>query len=259
MQELIENLVKLQALDLERVRLQQQARALPGEISAAQASLAAAQGHAAENSAALIREESLRTRMDREIAAHRQKAARFRAQLDDVKTTEQAQAVEHEIRFSASEAERLENEEYASLERTEAHEASLAAARAQVESLAASLETVRAGVAARLKEIESRIAALNTARVAVRQAIEPGWLSRFDRVATLRGTALAHAENQQCTGCRMTVRPQVWNQLREGELLTCDSCSRLLFWDPAMAPAPKEPEPEPIPGQGRAIRKPAAV
>jgi hypothetical protein len=35
----------------------------------------------------------------------------------------------------------------------------------------------------------------------------------------------------------MGVRPQTWNQLREGELLTCDSCSRLLYWDPSMAPA----------------------
>jgi hypothetical protein len=52
------------------------------------------------------------------------------------------------------------------------------------------------------------------------------------------------------------VRPQVWNQLREGELLSCDSCSRLLYWDPAMAPAPKAPQPELIPGAGRAPRKP---
>ena len=51
----------------------------------------------------------------------------------------------------------------------------------------------------------------------------------------------------------MGVRPQVWNQLREGELLTCDSCSRLLYWDPAMAPAPKAPQPEPVPGAGRAV------
>jgi hypothetical protein len=39
----------------------------------------------------------------------------------------------------------------------------------------------------------------------------------------------------------MGVRPQVWNQLREGELLTCDSCFRLLYWDPSMAPAPAKP------------------
>jgi hypothetical protein len=66
-------------------------------------------------------------------------------------------------------------------------------------------------------------------------------------------TGIARAENQQYAGCRMCVRPQVWNQLREGELLTCDSCSRLLYWDPAMQPVPKAPEP--IPGAGRAPRK----
>jgi hypothetical protein len=53
----------------------------------------------------------------------------------------------------------------------------------------------------------------------------------------------------------MGVRPQMWNQLREGQLLTCDSCSRILYWDPAMAPAPKAPQPAPAPSAGRALRK----
>jgi hypothetical protein len=256
MQDLIESLVKLQAIELDRARLAQELRALPSEVAKAQATLAAAERQSAEASAALSREETLRTRLEREIATHRQKVVRFRTQLDSVKTAEEAAAIEHEIQFSSAEADRLENDEFSSLERTEAQEAALAGARKVVESLSEALEAVRAEVAARQRQITADAAALDTARSAVRSAIEPDWLARFDRIAASRGTAIARAENQQCIGCRMGVRPQVWNQLREGELLTCDSCNRLLYWDPAMQPAPKAPQPEVIPGAGRAVRKP---
>ena len=256
MQAFVANLVKLQAIDLDRARLSQELRGLPAEIAQSQARLAAAQRQSAEISESLSREETLRTRLEREIDSHRQKAEKFRKQVDAVTTSEQAAAVEHEIQFESSEAERLENEEYASLERTEAQEAALAAARAQVELLAAEVEGVTARVAVRQQELASEFATLDAARDAVRAAIEPDLLARFDRIATARGAGLARAENQQCTGCRMGVRPQIWNQLREGELLTCDSCSRLLYWDPAMAPAPKAPQPELPAGTGRAPRKP---
>jgi predicted nucleic acid-binding Zn-ribbon protein len=241
MQAQIEHLVKLQAVELEHTRLTQAARALPAEIAQARAELAAAEQKAAEASAAISREETLRTRLDREIATHRQKAVRYRAQQESIKNDEQAKASEHELQFAESEAERLENEEFASLERTEAQEAALAAIRAQVELLAGALDKVRARVAARQAEAAAELAALAVEREALRPLIEPETLNRFDRLCASRGTGLARADNQQCTGCRMGVRPQTWNQLREGELLTCDSCSRLLYWDPSMAPAPAPP------------------
>jgi hypothetical protein len=256
MQELIENLVKLQAIELDRARLIQELRALPSEIAKAQAALVASERQSAEANAALSREETLRSRLDREIAEHRQKAKRFRTQLDSVKTAEEAAAFEHEIQFSTAEAERLENEEFASLERTEAQETALAGTRKEVESLSETLEAVRADVAARQRQITLEAAALDASRSTVRSVIDPDRLAHFDRIASSRGTGIARAENQQCIGCRMGVRPQVWNQLREGELLTCDSCNRLLYWDSAMQPAPKAPQPEVVPGAGRAVRKP---
>jgi hypothetical protein len=257
MQAQIENLVKLQAVELERTRVAQLVRALPAEIAQARAALAAAERQAAEASATLSREELLRTRLDREIATHRQKAVRYRAQQETVNTPAQADAVEHELRFAEAEAGRLEAEEFASLEHTEAQEAALAAARTLVESLAAALEKVRERVALRQAELAREQAALTVQREALRPLIEPESLIRFDRLCGSRGTGIARVENQQCTGCRMGVRPQTWNQLREGELLACDSCSRLIYWDPSMAPAP-DPDAPPAAKPKRKRSKPPA-
>jgi predicted nucleic acid-binding Zn-ribbon protein len=252
----IEHLVKLQTVELERSRLAQLAKALPTEINQAESALAAMQGKTAATSDALNREDSLRTRLEREVAGHRQKAARYKAQQDSVTTPAQAAAIEHEVQFAQAEVDRLDNEEFASLERSEAQEAALATARAQVEDLAATLEKTRERVAATLHDLAGQQAALGAEREALRMEIPADLLTSFDRIASQRGTAIARAENQQCTSCRMGVRPQVWNQLREGELLSCDSCGRMLYWDPAMTPAPKTPQPEPAAETGRAVRKP---
>ena len=90
MQTQIENLIKLQTVELERGKLLQSAKALPAEIARARAALESMQGQAAAASDALNREDSLRTRLEREIEGHRQKAARYKAQQDTVTTSAQA-------------------------------------------------------------------------------------------------------------------------------------------------------------------------
>jgi len=255
MQETIAHLVKLQAVEVERTRLNAELKKLPVEITTAEAALAAADKLAAQAQAALEREEKLRAKLETAIDAHRKKAAHFKVQLDSVTNAAQAAAVEHEIQFATTEADRLETEAFASLELTEAEDAALAKAKAIIAERQANLTTIRASVARRAAEFKAGLVELDAERSAERPLIDEEVLARFDHLAATRGTGLAKAERQQCNACRMGLRPQVWNQLREGELLSCDSCGRMLYWDPAIAPPPAEDKPELLPGAGQALRR----
>ena len=58
-----------------------------------------------------------------------------------------------------------------------------------------------------------------------------------------RKSAIAEAREQKCMACFVMLRPQIWQEIRTNEqVITCNSCGRILYFDPASEVAP-EPEP----------------
>ena len=53
------------------------------------------------------------------------------------------------------------------------------------------------------------------------------------------GIAVAEARNGACTACFMALRPQIMADVRRGtEVITCDNCNRILYYEPANAAQP---------------------
>jgi hypothetical protein len=66
-------------------------------------------------------------------------------------------------------------------------------------------------------------------------------LRHYDRVLKFRGSGLAEVRDQKCMGCQVMLRPQTYNEVRGGQLVFCESCQRILFFDPATEIAPERP------------------
>ena len=92
------------------------------------------------------------------------------------------------------------------------------------------------------------LADLDLRRKAQRDTIGESSLSIYDRISRAKGSGISEALNQKCSSCQMLVRPQKWNDLRERdnhEMMTCESCGRMLFYDPARdSPQRKIVQPE---------------
>lgn len=233
----LEQLFHLQHIDLEIAQLRNSIAALPHHLAAIEEKLRAQKAAVDEASKAVQAEETKRRRIESDIKDQQQKIAKFREQSSSVKTNEQFHALQHEISFAENEIRKLEDTELESMERSEHLEASLHAAKQELERQALFVEQGKESARAEIAQKQARLDTLNKEREVLRSQSEPDLLADYDRIAASRGTALAMVKDQRCLGCQMTLRPQMWNQVRQGARVHCESCGRLLYFESVADPA----------------------
>jgi uncharacterized protein len=233
----LEKLIVLQGLDVEAKRLREEMTALPKHVAGLEAKSKATVGQRAVVVDLIAKEEVLRRRQELDVKDYQAKIAKVRKQLDQATTTVQVTAFEHEIGFAQAEVSRLEDAELESMERSEGLEAQKALADEAVASDERMLERERGRAAETIAADKAALAEVEKQRAAVRPEIGENALSTYDRISKSKGTAVAEALNQKCMACQMMLRPQKWNDLRDRAndetMMTCESCGRLLYYDPA--------------------------
>jgi uncharacterized protein len=241
----LEHLIILQAQDLELRRLRAELADAPVQVTAAQTARARAEVALAEANKALTKEETLRRSQELEVKDRQGKISRLRKQMETATSAAQITALEHEIAFSEQTIAKLEDEELASLERTDNFELARGKATLTLEITTATLAATRVRAADIAARHTASIASIETERAATRSLIESSStgearLSTYDRIAKAKGTGLSEAIDHKCAACQMMVRPQRWNDLTDRDpnseyantIFTCETCGRMLFYDP---------------------------
>ena len=240
-------LMDLQKLDLEAKRLRDEILALPKHVAQLEAKAKATTGQRAVVLDLIAKEDVYRRRQESDVKDREAKIVRLRKQLETATTPVQVNAWEHEITFNQAEIAKLEDAELESMERSE----QLDAQRKLADAAVAAADQTHASESARAATLvaadKATVVTVDASRAAQRKLIGDDSLSLYDRIAKAKGTGIAEAWLQKCTACQMLVRPQRWNDLRERDhmdMTTCESCGRLLWYDPARdAPQRKTVEP----------------
>ncbi|MGH9615492.1 MAG: zinc ribbon domain-containing protein [Acidobacteriaceae bacterium] len=230
MHEELEKLVHLQDLEQQAKTLEYEIAQYRGRVEVREAAVYDTDRLLEQNATALEKEAMARRRMESDTEDFRQKTARYRAQLDDAKSDGQVKALEHQLKFCQREIDRIEELEFKSLMETEALETrkrSLHETRAsQIQALESEKATSQLG----RERDKLKLAELYRQRDGARESADAKLLADYDRMARAHKLPIATVEQQRCSACQMMVRPQRWNEIRQGEVHFCESCGRFLYY-----------------------------
>jgi len=252
----IDKLLELQAADKEIRRLRDEVAALPKRVAVIEQKLAGTKAHLEKARTAAKGDEANRKKFEANIKDLQGKISKYRDQSLDVKTNEQYKAILHEIQFAEQEIRLNEDRILEVMVNVETREKEVKAAEAELKAETAEIEKEKEEARKVTAEDQKKLAEWNAKRDALRHGISEDILRHYERVAKFRGNGLAEVLDHKCMGCQVMLRPQTYNEVRNGEkVMVCESCSRIYYFNPANE---VKPEQEVVTVTGRKRARPKA-
>ena len=231
--------IRLQDIDNRLTELAREIAALPKHIAEIEKRLVSHERKLEADRAALAANQKERKKCEGDIQLQEQKISKLKDQMLQVKTNEQYRAFQHEIEFCQNEIRKLEDRILELMAESEPLDKNVKAAEAALKAEKTEVEAEKKSTRERTAVDEKSSAELHQERTSLVKQITPSVYQHYERVRkSRRGVAVAEAVDGRCSRCNMTMRLQFFQDLKKGEeILACESCQRILFYNP---PVPVE-------------------
>ncbi len=229
--------IRLQEIDNRLAELAKEIATLPKHIAEIEKRLVSHQRKLDADRAALAANQNERKKCETEIQSQEQKISKLKTQMLDAKTNEQYRAFQAEIDFCQKEIKKSEDRILELMTESEPLSKNVATAESALKSEKAEVDSEKQKARQRTGADEKSAAELKKERAGIASSVAPGVYQRYERVRkSRRNIAVAEAAEGRCTACNMTMRLQFFQDLKKGDqIMVCESCQRILYWNPPLA------------------------
>jgi uncharacterized protein len=223
-------LKELQGLDLEIMKLEKEKQAVPPEISALLDRLEAVRKDIEELSAEISALSGKRRESEQMLDDKLNALEKLRSQKNLVSTNAAYSALLKEIETAEHEKNQAEEDILLYMERADELSKSSDRRKAELAEGEKEFQELKEKNRIRVQKLDEELSGLFSRRSEKSSSCDPGLLPLYERTRKSRGgLAFVAVEGGACTGCSMELRAQVISELMRGEILVCDSCSRLIY------------------------------
>ena len=223
-------LLELQTLDSRVREIRATIKALPEKLEPAKRDHAKLEAMLQAEKDRLIETENWRTDQEDTIRQDGEGLKKAKVKLQAARTSRDYAAASREVDNKRRSVSEREDEVLKVIDALEKSRAEAAEHQKDVDKLREHIEEQEAPLAGQIEELEMEAATHETGRAAITAKIDPKHLKRYDIVKAKRGYAIAAVDRGVCQGCHMSVPPQLNNILASGTTIeTCPRCQRLLY------------------------------
>ncbi len=233
----IEQVTRLQSLDLKIAELQREVAALPKHIARIEKALESHLRRLDADKAALSANQKDRKRLEDDIKVHDQKVSKLKDQMLLAKNNEQYRAFQHEIEYGQNEIRKCEDRILDLMTESEPLDINVKKAEAALKEENRQVEREKAQARERTAADQKQLDELQSERKQIVAKLKPPTYSAYERIRKKKkGQAVAEAVEGRCGACQIALRPQFFQDLRKrDQLMLCESCGRILYYNPPVS------------------------
>jgi predicted nucleic acid-binding Zn-ribbon protein len=230
----IEQITRLQSLDLQIAALEKEVADLPKHIARIEKALESHLRRLDADRAALTANGKDRKRLEDDTKVHEQKISKLKDQTLQAKTNEQYRAFQNEIDYAQKEIRKCEDQIIELMAQSEPLDNAVKKADAALKEERKVVDAEKAKAMERTAVDQAQLEKIKAERDSIVKKLNPQVYARYERIRkkARNGQALAEWANGRCSACMIALRPQFVQDLRKGEeLMVCESCGRILFYN----------------------------